>query len=79
MTQTAELRAPDRPAEDDERYRRALLAALRVAHARVKVTLVQIESIGADLKAGYITPAEAMRLCVTTRIESLFPRESDGG
>jgi hypothetical protein len=80
--ETAEPRppkaAPSRPAEDDERYRRALLAALRVAHARVKLCLLEIEDIGAELKAGRLTPAEAMRLCVTSRIESLFPRESDG-
>jgi len=31
MTDTAQLRAPDRPAEDDEPYRQSMLAALRVA------------------------------------------------
>lgn len=79
MTDTAELRAPDTPVGDDDRYRRALLAALRVAHAKVKLTLLEIEDIGAELKACRLTPMEAMRLCVERRIESLFPRESDGG
>jgi hypothetical protein len=41
--ETAELRppqaAPSRPAEDDERYRRALLAALRVILKRRIITL----------------------------------------
>ena len=83
MTQTAELRPPQaaasRPAEDDERYRRALLAALRVAHARAKRVLLEIEDIGAELKEGRLSPQEAMRLCLYWRIESLFPRESDSG
>lgn len=86
MTQTAELRAPDphqvvnHPVEDDtDRYRRALLAALRVARAKAAIILLEIDDIGIELKDGRLTPAEAMRLCVATRIESLFPRESDGG
>lgn len=78
MTHTAELRAPPARADDAEPYRRALLAALRVAHARVKLTLLEIEDIGAELRAERMTPDEAMRLCVERRIESLFPRESDG-
>jgi hypothetical protein len=84
MTPTAELRpsltqAVTPPADDDERYRSALLAALRVARARVSLLLLEIDDIGVELKDGRLTPMEAMRLCVTHRIESLFPREGDGG
>jgi hypothetical protein len=44
MTQTAELRAPEaRPAEDDERYRRALLAAL---HGILKRRIITLYCIG---------------------------------
>jgi len=77
MTQTAQSRAPDPIAEEDA-TRAALLAALRVAHARAKIVLLNIEDIGAELKAGRISPRDAMRLCMAWRIDSLFPRQSDG-
>jgi hypothetical protein len=84
MTHTAELRpsptqAVTPPADDDERYRSALLAALRVAHAKAKLVILNIEDIGTELRDGRLTPMEAMRLCVIDRIDSLFPREGDGG
>jgi len=77
MTQTAQLRAPDPIAEEDA-TRAALLAALRVAHARAKLVILNIEDIGAELKEKRLTPKEAMRLCMAWRIDSLFPREGDG-
>ena len=77
MTQTAEVRAPDPIAEEDA-TRAALLAALRVAHVRAKIVLLNIEDIGAELKEKRLTPKEAMRLCLAWRIDSLFPRQSDG-
>lgn len=86
MTATAELRAPDTRADeggvthpfDSEDHRTALLASLRVALARAKLVAVTIEEIGLDLKAGRLTPRQAMRECLRQRIDSLFPRESDG-
>ena len=76
MTDTAQLRAPETPTEED--YRETLLAALRVARARAKLVVQEIEEIGFDLKEGVLTPREAMRLCLRARIDALFPREGDG-
>jgi hypothetical protein len=67
------------PADDDERYRSALLAALRVAHAKAKIVIFNIEDIGTELKEGRLSAKEAMRLCLAWRIDRLFPREGDGG
>jgi hypothetical protein len=81
MTDAAELCAESaiQPAAADERYRQALLAALRVAHVRLRIILHEVEDIGAELKAGRLTPREAMRLCINARLDAFFPRESDGG
>ena len=76
MTDTAQLRAPETPTEED--YRATLLAALRVARARAKLVVQEIEEIGFDLKERAISPREAMRLCMRARIDALFPREGDG-
>jgi hypothetical protein len=75
---TPEDRAPAEIPEDD-RDRKAILAALRVARARAKLVVHTIDEIGFDLKQGYLTPLEAMRECINARIDGLFPRESDGG
>ncbi len=74
----AEAPAPP-PAVPDERDRKALLGALRVAHVKLRQALNEVEDIGAELKAGRMTPREAMRICVNLRLDALFPRESDGG
>jgi len=76
MTDTAQLRAPETPTEED--YRATLLAALRVARARAKLVVQEIEEIGFDLKEGVLSPREALRLCMRARIDALFPREGDG-
>jgi hypothetical protein len=77
MTQAVELIAESAPPADDG-HRHALLAALRVAHVKLRMALHEVEDIGAELKAGRMTPREAMRLCVNLRLDALFPRESDG-
>jgi hypothetical protein len=59
MTQTAELRAPGHPAEDDERYRRALLAALRAILKRRIITLYCI---------GFLDASQTQKLIDTFRL-----------
>lgn len=55
-----------------------MLRALRIAHARLKLILLEVEDIAAELKDGRLTPTEAMRNCVFANIDSLFLRDSDG-
>jgi len=83
MTETAEAvpshQVVNHPGEDpEEPHRRALLAALRVAHAKAKIVIFNIEDIGTELKEKRLTPREAMRECLRLRIDALFPREGDG-
>ena len=76
MTDTAELRAPD---ANDDGYTRLMLAALRVARAKLKSILLEIDDIGIELREGRITPADALGRCIDNRIDCLFPGEGDGG
>lgn len=76
MNDTAQLRAPHTFTEEE--YRRALLANLRVARARARLVVHEIDEIGYYLKEGHISSREAFRLCLNARIDSLFPREGDG-
>jgi len=63
---------------DQDRDRQSMLRALRIAHLRLKLILVEVEDIAAELKDGRLTPTEAMRACMIARIDALFPREPDG-
>jgi hypothetical protein len=76
MTETAEISRPHTFTEEE--YRATLLANLRVARARAKLVVHEIDEIGFDLKERAISPREALRLCMRARIDALFPREGDG-
>ena len=76
MTETAEISRPSTFTEEE--YRATLLAALRVARAKAKLVIHEIDEIGFDLKEGRLSPREALRLCMRARIDALFPREGDG-
>lgn len=76
MTETAEISRPHTFTEEE--YRATLLANLRVARARARLVVHEIDEIGYFLKEGHISSIEAFRLCMNARIDSLFPRESDG-
>jgi hypothetical protein len=80
MTEAAVLAPPSHKVVNHqvENDRAALLGALRIAHVKLRMALHEVEDIGAELKAGRLTPREAMRLCVNMRLDALFPRESDG-
>jgi hypothetical protein len=84
MAATAELRTPSTqvatsPQGNEDGYRRLLLAALRVARAKLKVILLEIDDIGIDLQEGRLTASEAHARCEWAHIDALFPREGDGG
>jgi len=78
MTTTAQSRAHETKTGEDDGHKEAMLAALRVARARAMCVIHEIDTIGLELKQDYISPKEAMRQCLYWRIDSLFPRESDG-
>jgi len=80
MTTTEQVRAPEtREAHSQEDgYTRLMLAALRVARAKLRLILLEIDDIGIELKEGRLSPREALRLCMRARIDALFPREGDG-
>lgn len=79
MTEAAELAPPDQAeTRDADRDTAAMLRALRIAHAKLRVMLLEAEDIGEELKAGRLTPMGAMRICMETGIDTLFPREPDG-
>lgn len=75
MSETAELRAPETPVDRDTV---AMLRALRIAHAKLRTVLLEVEDIAEELKAGRLTPMGAMRICMETGIDTLFPRGLDG-
>lgn len=58
--------------------RRALILALRVAHVRLRLMLLDCHDIGVELKDGRLLPVEAMRLCAQSGLDALFPEGPDG-
>lgn len=79
MTEAAELAPPHQVVNPEvERDREAVLAMLRLAHIKLRIILNEVEDIGTELKDGRLTPVEAMRACMSARIDTLFPREPDG-
>lgn len=82
MTEAAVLAPPSHqvvnPPVEDEAHRQAMLGALRIARVKLRMALHEVEDVGAELKAGRMSPREAMRICVNLRLDALFPRESDG-
>jgi hypothetical protein len=83
MTAPADLIAESSPQDTpmpspDEGYRRLMLTALRIARAKLRLILLEIDDIGTELKDGRIGPAEAFGRCIDGKIDVLFPRESDG-
>lgn len=82
MPEAVERDAPsaDTPAPPSahERDRQTLLKALRVARARLRALVLEVDDIGVELKDGRLTPVEALRRCHAQQIDALFPREGDG-
>jgi hypothetical protein len=62
----------------EDGYKRLMLAALRVARAKLRLILLEIDDIGIELKDGRLTAGEALVRCDYAGISPLFPGEGDG-
>lgn len=66
------------PSVEPDRDTAAMLRALRIAHAKLRILILEVEDIGEEIKAGRMTAVEAMRVCTETGLDALFLRDADG-